>query len=300
MKNIFSGFGIIVLVALVVLGSQALYTVQENEQVIVTRLGEPVRIIDQPGLQFKTPVAETAVYLEKWNLEYDIQKGRELEIIAANEERLIIDAYVRYKISNPLEYFEAFNRGSANWVDLKRTGEGRIGTVLEAALRRALGEVTINEIITTKRAELMQTIQADMEVEAGKFGVSIIDVRIRRADFPDQNADKVYERMKSERLQQAQLIRAEGEEEAKRIRADAAKQVTIILAEAEEESQKIRGRAEGQQIGILAEAYEKDREFFEFYRSLKSYEVTLNDQDTTFVLSPDSDFFKYFKDINGQ
>jgi len=300
MKN---GLLIMIGVALVVVfivARTVFFTVSERQHALVIAFGNPQEVlIDDPGLHVKLPWYDV-VMLDSWNLEYDIRQGQELEIIAANEERLIIDAYVRYRIVEPLMYYEAFKSGSDSWRTLKDTGDARLGSVLNGALRNTLGEVTINEIITTKRVELMQQIQRQVAEEARRFGVEIVDVRIRRADFPDQNAERVYERMRSERQQQAQRIRAEGREQAARIEATAQKERTQILAEAEEQSQRIRGRADRQRNAIYNEAYNRDPEFFAFYRSLTSYEQALQDGQTTIILSPDSEFFRYFENVNGR
>ena len=298
MKNgLLITIGVTLIVAFIV-ARMVFFTVSERQHAIVIAFGNPQQVlVNQPGLHFKMPWYDV-VKLDAWNLEYDINQG--LEIIAANEERLIIDAFARYRITDPLRYYEAFNQGTGNWTDLKEVGDQRIGGLLETALRQALGEVTINEIITTRRVELMQEIQRQMASGARNFGVEIIDVRIRRADFPEQNAQRVYARMQSERQQQAQLIRAEGQEQAQRIRAEAEKQRTQILAEAEEQSQRIRGRADGRRNAVYNEAYSRDPEFFAFYRSLNSYELALNEGQTQIILSPDSEFFRYFENQNGR
>ncbi|MBD0427481.1 protease modulator HflC [Aquisalinus flavus] len=289
----------VALVVVFIVARTVFFTVSERQHALVIAFGNPQEVlIDDPGLHVKLPWYDV-VFIDSWNLEYDIRQGQELEIIAANEERLIIDAYVRYRIVEPLMYYEAFKSGAGNWRTLKDTGDTRLGSVLNGALRNSLGEVTINEIITTKRVELMQQIQRQVAEEARGFGVEIVDVRIRRADFPEQNAERVYERMRSERQQQAQRIRAEGREQAARIEATAQKERTQIVAEAEEQSQRIRGRADRQRNAIYNEAYSRDPEFFAFYRSLTSYETALQDGQTTIILSPDSEFFRYFENVNG-
>lgn len=289
----------VALVVIFIVARTVFFTVSERQHALVIAFGNPQEVlIDDPGLHVKLPWYDV-VFIDSWNLEYDIRQGQELEIIAANEERLIIDAYVRYRIVEPLMYYEAFKSGAGSWRALKDTGDARLGSVLNGALRNSLGEVTINEIITTKRVELMQQIQRQVAEEARGFGVEIVDVRIRRADFPDQNAERVYERMRSERQQQAQRIRAEGREQAARIEATAQKERTQIVAEAEEQSQRIRGRADRQRNAIYNEAYSRDPEFFAFYRSLTSYEAALQDGQTTIILSPDSEFFRYFENVNG-
>lgn len=277
----------------------SLYTVQETHQAIVLRFGEPVGFEGIAGLKMKLPV-EQVVFLEKRNLEYDLQNP--VEIITAAEKRLVVDAFIRYKIKDPLLYYQRLSGGSGDERIMRSNVNRRLRDVLGESMREALGEATVKQITTTNRTQLMRQIQDATASEARAFGVEIIDVKIRRADFLDTNALNVYERMKSDYQQQAQKIRAEGKEEAQKIRAEAEKQVVTILAQAEEESQKVRGGADKERNATFAAAYSKDPEFFAFYRSLTAYETALSNGKgkTTMLMSPDSEFFRYFNDVNGK
>jgi membrane protease subunit HflC len=298
MSNVVRGLLIFLFIVAIVLVNTTLFTVKETQQAIVVRFGEAVRQEENAGLYMKVPFIENVVFIDKRNLEFDMPQA--LPIIASNEERLNVDAFIRYKINDPLAYYEAFRQGTAGFSTIRNVGDERISQLLTTNMRNILGEVEITEIITTKRFDLMREIQAATAAQVSRFGVEIIDLRIRRADFPDENAERVYERMKSEYVQEADRLRAEGDEEAKKIEAAANLDVSRILAEAEEESQRIRGRADGERNAIFNSAYNKDPEFFAFYRSLLSYEEALKDGETTIILSPDSEFFRYFNDIQGQ
>ncbi|MCI5046041.1 MAG: protease modulator HflC [Aquisalinus sp.] len=297
MPNIMRGAAVIILAVIVVVGSQTFFTVNEKQQAIVLQLGDPVFTVTEPGLKMKFPFINDVVFVDKRNLEFDMPQA--VPIIASNEERLNVDAFIRYEITDPLLYYQSFRQGSANFENIRRISDQRLSQLLTTNMRNVLGGVRINEIITTRRTELMREIQTRTALQASRFGVDIIDLRIRRADFPDENAARVYDRMKSEYVQEADRLRAEGDEEAKIITSEADKEVITILATAEEEAQKIRGRADQMRNAIFAEAYNRDPEFFAFYRSLLAYEAALKDDETTIILSPDSDFFKYFNDLNG-
>ncbi|WP_306253216.1 protease modulator HflC [Parvularcula sp. IMCC14364] len=297
MPNIMRGAAIIILAVVVVVGSQTFFTVNEKQQAIVLQLGDPVFTVTEPGLKMKFPFINDVVFVDKRNLEFDMPQA--VPIIASNEERLNVDAFIRYEITDPLLYYQSFRQGSANFDNIRRISNQRLSQLLTTNMRNVLGGVRINEIITTRRTELMREIQSRTALQASRFGVEIIDLRIRRADFPDENAARVYDRMKSEYVQEADRLRAEGDEEAKIITSEADKQVITILATAEEEAQKIRGRADAERNAIFADAYNRDPEFFAFYRSLLSYETALKDDETTIILSPDSDFFRYFNNLNG-
>lgn len=342
-----------------------LFTVNERRQAIVLRFGDPLRVEDTAGLKFKLPI-ENIVYLDKRNLEYD---NPALEIFTVNQERLVVDAFVRYKIIEPLRYYESFRQGGSSQDVLRREGERRLAAVLESSLRRVLGEATDTAIIRDRRAELMLSIRDAMAEEARKFGVRIIDTKIRRADFPQENEDDVYQRMRSERIQIAQRIRAEGDEQARRVTAQADRVETEILARANRTALDIQGQADATRNCIFAGAYEglpvrieetrtadevesgaspgeataaelleeaqsvaptpgdvaaetdisqlrpenaslitcefqpggqrdpERAEFFAFYRSLRAYETALMQGETTILLSPESEFFRYFKDF---
>ena len=296
------GLAVLILVLLFALGS-VFFTVREDQQAIVLQFGDPKRVIeDDAGLYAKIPVAQDVVYMDARNLEFDLD--RPIEIIVANEERLQVDAFVRYIITDPLQYFQRFSQGSRDFRTMQQSFDNRLTAILGEAMREVLGSKRIREIIDTERVETMQTIQNLVEAEARGLGVEIVDVRIRQADLPDANAQRVYDRMISDYNQQAQRIRAEGDERAQEIRAQADKEVVTILAEAEETAQVTRGQADGQRNAIFADAYNRDPEFFAFYRSLTAYEASLKAQEgsgqTTMILSPDDEFFRYFRDVNGR
>ena len=292
--------GLVVVAALI--GSMAFFIVREDQQALVLQFGEPVTTADGnvevfgPGLHLKTPLIQNVIYFDARNLNFDADP---VEVIVANEERLLVDAFVRYQIDEPLRYYAALGRGQDDPRAMRLRFNERIDAVLDDAVRQVLGGVSISDIITTQRSQLMVAIQNNVSQEASKLGVRIIDVRIRQADFPQENALRVYNRMKSEYAEQAAEIRAEGEREAREIRAGAEKEAVQILAEANETSQKIRGMADAERNAIFAGAYSRDPEFFAFYRSLTAYEQALRDGETTIILSPNSEFFRYFNDQSG-
>ena len=299
MGNAMRGLLVILVIGLVIGVNLVCYTVKETHQAIVLRFGEPVGFEEEAGLKFKLPI-ENVIFLDKRNLEYDLLNP--VEIITAAEKRLVVDAFIRYKIKDPLLYYQRLSGGSGDERTMRSNVDRRLRDVLGESMREALGEATVKQITTTNRAQLMRQIQASTAAEAEAFGVDIIDVKIRRADFLESNALNVYERMKSDYQQQAQKIRAEGREEAQKIRAEADKQVVTIIANAEEQSQKVRGEADRDRNAIFADAYNKDPEFFAFYRSLTAYEEALKNGtgQTTMLMSPDSEFFRYFNDVNGR
>ena len=278
--------------------SSVFFTVREDQQALVLQFGDPVRQIkDEQGLFLKTPIAQDVVYLDARNLEFDLTQP--IEIIVANEERLLVDAFVRYVITDPLQYFQRFSQGARDQETMQISFNQRLTSVLSDAMREVLGGKQITQIIDSERVQVMADIQTRVETEARELGVDIIDVRIRQADLPTENAQRVYDRMISDYNQQAQSIRAEGEREAQEITAQADKEVIQILAEAEETSQKTRGQADGERNAVFAAAYNKDPEFFAFYRSLTAYEESLRQGDTL-IISPNSEFFEYFEDVEGR
>lgn len=274
----------------------SLFTVEEHEQAIVFQFGEAKRIENpwgaepNAGLKIKTPFIENVVYLSRRNLEVDL---RPVELLAADQERLIVDAFVRYRITNAIRFYEKLRN--------ERGAQDQLQAIFDSTLRDVLGRVDSPEIISGRRSELMAEIQsvADAVAEAEDLGIDIIDVRIKRADLPRENYDRVFKRMVSQRNLKASLFRAEGEERAQEIRATAEKQATVIRAEAQRQAEIIRGEGDKQRNAIYAEAYSKDPEFFAFYRSMEAYRRGLG-QGTTYVLSPDSDFLGYLDDQGGE
>lgn len=281
---------ILVVGALVVL-SNTFFTVDQRQQAIVLRLGEPVRVINAdkssgPGLKVKAPFVENVIKLDKRNLTLEAEKE---EIIAADQERLVVDAFIRYRISNPLQYYRTLRD--------ERTASDRIERLVNSSLRQVLGSASSNEIISGKRGELMRAAQKDVAARAASssLGIQIIDVRIKRADLPAANQEAVYRRMKTSREQEAAQIRAIGEQQKREITAAADKEVSITLATATEEGEKIRGEGDATRTRIFAQSFGRDPGFAAFYRSMQAYETSLGNGDTTMVLSPDSAFFRYFE-----
>ena len=276
-----------ILVALVILVNSA-FIVPETHSALVFRFGEPKNQYTEAGVKFKIPFAESVSFIDKRNrnLEQD-----QTEIIARNQERLIVDAFARYRITDPLLFYQSVRN--------EQNGEARLAPQIDRAIRAVLGEVTVDEIISTRRAELMLRIRDLLSQSARPLGVEIIDVKIRRADLPQTNSEAVFQRMIAERKQLAQQYRSEGSERANQIRAQADRQVIEITSTAEEEAQKIRGAADGERNAIFAAAYGRDPEFFAFYRSLLAYEEALKQGQTRILLSPESEFFRYFNNLEG-
>lgn len=267
----------------------AVFIVPETHSAIVLRFGEPVGQYSTAGLKFKTPVIESVHRIDKRNRELDQQP---IEIIASNQERLLVDAFARYRVIDPLLFYQS--------VRTEEVGETRLMSLMNQTVRRVLGEVSVDDIVSNRRAELMVRIRDLLGVSARQLGVEIIDVKIRRADLPRQNSQAVFERMITERNQLAQQIRAEGNEAAQQIQAQADRQATEIRAEADEESLKIRGGADAERNAVFAAAYGRDPEFFAFSRSLLAYEEALREGESTILLSPDSEFFRYFNNLQGR
>ena len=274
------------------LGALALYSsafiVHQNEQVLVLRFGEPQPPISTPGLKWKMPFVDTVEYLDKRILDLDTT---EQEVMAADQQRLIVDAYARYRITDPLKFYQ--NIRSEERV------RSVVGPLIESEIRRVLGSTTLQEIVKDKRESLMKEIAKQVNKEGADYGLEVVDVRIKRTDLPQENLVKVFDRMKADRVREATELRAQGEAENNRIRADADRQVTVIKANATQKSDTIRGEGEGARNAIFAEAFGKDPEFFSFYRSMQAYEASMKAGDTRMLLSPDSDFFRYFQNPNG-
>ncbi len=278
----------ILIVAISIVSYMTLFTVHQTQQALILRFGEPRRVITEPGLNWKIPFMDTADFLDKRILDLDSPAQ---EVIAADQKRLVVDAYARYKITDALRYYQSV-RSSVG-------AEAQLSTVFNSAVRRVLGDATFEQIVRDERPRLMRQITAQVNTEAQKFGMTVVDARIRRADLPEENSQAVYRRMQTEREREANDIRARGEEEAQRIRARADREVRVIEAEATRESEVVRGEGDGERNRLYADAYGRDPEFFGFYRSMVAYEEGLSSRDTRMVISPDSDFFRYFKDPLG-
>ncbi len=273
----------------VVITLSAAFIVDQTEQALVLQFGEPRRVIQEPGLNFKTPFIQQVVRFDKRLLDFD---NAPEEVIASDQKRLVVDAFVRYHITDPLKFYQTL--GS------ERALRQRLGSVVNSTLREVLGSVPLNQVVSEKRRALMLEIRDDVRTKADGFGIRVEDVRIKRADLPPQNSEAIYRRMQTQRQQEAAELRAQGSEEAQKIRAEANRLKVVIVAEAEKEAEIERGNGEGEMTRIFAEAFGRDAEFFSFYRSMQAYEAALGTDDTTMVLSPDSDFFKYFGSLSAQ
>jgi membrane protease subunit HflC len=278
-----------VLFAAVVIGYSAVFAVNQTEQVLVVRLGEPVRVVTAPGLNFKAPFVDTVISIDKRIL--DLENPSQ-EVIASDQKRLVVDAFARYRIKDALRFYQSI--GSIQAANIQLT------TLLNASLRRVLGEVTFIQVVRDEREALMGRIRDQLDKEAGAYGISVVDVRIRRADLPEQNSQAVYQRMQTERQREAAEFRAQGGQKAQEIRSKADKEATVIVAEANSQAEQVRGAGDGERNRLFAEAYGKDPDFFAFYRSMTAYENGLKSNDTRFLLKPDSDFFRFFGNPSGK
>lgn len=288
-RGIFGGAGLILLAALAILAFESAYIVDPMEQALVLRLGQPIVVKSDPGIYFKYPLIENAVLIEKRVLDLDSQP---LEIIASDQKRLVVDAFGRYRIVNPLLFYQSVGSVSI--------AEQRLSRVINSAVLGVLGDASFIALVRDQRPELMNRITEQVNAEAQRLGIDMIDVRIRRADLPEANSQAIYQRMQTERQRQAAEIRAQGEQAARRIRAEADRDATVIVAEANKFSEQTRGDGDAAVNKIYAEAFSKDPEFFAFYRSMQAYQVGLRADDTRLVIGPESEFFNYFKDSMGK
>lgn len=286
MNKVIGSLGILVVIAGIV-AANALFTVNERQQALIIQLGEFKREITEPGLNYKIPFIQDVVIYEKRVLNVD-PSGE--EILLSDQKRLVVDAFIRYRIEDPLLFFQT--------VSNEVRAEERMSVFLRSALRSVLAKVPQPDILSAKRVGLMEQIRTIVNEESEKLGIEIVDVRIRAADLPAGVRSNVFRRMESERKQEAALIRAEGEEKALKIRASADRERTVLLAEAEREAQTLRGQGDKEAIEIYAQALGRDPQFYKFYRSLEAYRNSLADEDTTLVLTPDGDFFRFFRDYS--
>ena len=263
----------------------SLFVVKETNQAIVLQFGDPKRIISQPGLQVKIPFIQNVVFIDRRILSLDPAPE---EVIASDQKRLIVDAYARFKIVDPLKFYIS--------VGDERVARSRLATIINSRLRSVLGKQSLATLLSDDRSKQMDIIQTDVNTEAENFGIQIIDVRIKRADLPQANSEAIFKRMQTEREREAKEFRAKGAEMAVTITSTADKEVTVLLANAKKQSEIMKGEGDGQRNKIFAQAFGKDPEFFAFYRAMQAYEKALIGGDTSLILSPDSDFFKFFGD----
>ena len=279
---------LVALAAIIIVGIASTYTVHQTEQALVLQFGEPKRVVTEAGLKFKLPFVQNVVKIEKRLLAYD---GPAEEIIAADQKRLVVDTFTRFKIVDPLKFFQTVNSVEG--------ARGRLGPIVNSSLRQVLGSVPLSSVLTEERAILLKEVTQRVTERSLAFGIAIVDVRVKRADLPDANSQAVYNRMKSERDREAQEFRAQGAEVSLRIRSRADRDKTVLIVEAEKSSQILRGEGDGERNRVFASAFGKDPEFFSFYRAMLAYEIALGGDQTTMVLSPDSEFFRYFGDLSG-
>ncbi len=272
--------------------ANSLFVVEQTNQALVLQFGKPERVEQTPGLKFKIPFIQNVEYYDNRLLDFEAETK---EVIASDQKRLKVNAFVRYRIIDPLRFKQS--------VADERTMRSRLNSILESSLRQALGNVPLSAVISEKRSELMQQIRGLVNDQAkgiktaggaeGGFGIDVIDVRIKRADLPPANSEGIYKRMQTERTRAANQYRAQGAEDAQKIRSQADKERTILLAEARKKAEILRGEGDGSATRIFAESFGQDQDFFQFYRSMQAYKKSLSSKDTILVLSPDNDFLKY-------
>ena len=274
------------IILIVVVVFQSLFIVKEINQAIVLQFGNPKRIITEPGLKVKLPFIQNVVYLDRRVLNLDNQPE---EVIAADQKRLIVDAFARFQIVDPLKFYIS--------VGNERVARSRLSTIINSRIRNVLGQQELQTLLSKDRTKQMALIQEGVNAEAENFGIKIVDVRIKRADLPQANSDAIYRRMQTEREREAKEFRAKGAEMAVTITSTADKEVSVILANANKDSEIMKGEGDGKRNNIFAAAFGQDPEFFAFYRAMQAYEKALIGGETSLILSPDSEFFKFFGNI---
>lgn len=287
--NVIPGVIAVLIVAALIVGYSSLFTVYQTQQALVVRLGQPVRVVNEPGLNVKVPFIDSVIGIDKRILDLEAPAQ---ELIASDQKRLVVDAFARYRIQDPLRFYQTL--GS------QQSADSQLKILLNSALRRVLGEVTFSHVVRDQRAELMARIRDLVDHEATAYGIRVVDVRIRRADLPEQNSQAVYQRMQTERQREAAEFRAQGAQRGQEIRSRADREVTVLVAEATSQSEQIRGEGDATRNQIFADAFNKDPDFFAFYRSMQAYEASLRSNDTRLVLKPDTNFFRYFNDPSGK
>ncbi|BCW88809.1 Modulator of FtsH protease HflC [Alphaproteobacteria bacterium SO-S41] len=283
MRTVLIGFALL-LGSLFFLWNFVFYTVDQTEQAVVVQLGNPVDTVKEPGLYMRIPFLQNVIYFEKRVLALDAPSE---EVTSMDQKRLVVDAFARYRIVDPLKFYQTVNNVNQ--------AEQRLSAILNSNIRVTLAGRTFQAVLSGQRAELMRIIREQTNAEALTLGIEVVDVRIRRADLPQANSQAIFNRMRTDRQREAADIRAKGDQASQEIKSEADKQATIIVAEAQKTADIMRGEGDGERNRIFAEAFSKDPSFFEFYRSMQAYAAAMGSSDTTMVLSPDSAFFQYFK-----
>jgi membrane protease subunit HflC len=269
-----------------VVASSTLFTVHQTQQVLITQFGQPIRVISEPGLQAKIPFIQTVIPFDRRLLDFEAPGE---EVILGDQRRLIVDSFTRYRITDPLLYFQTVGATEAGI-------RARLNSIVQSSLRRVLGNEPLLSVLSTDRTRIMGTIRAQVNEEARRFGIEVTDVRIRRADLPDENTQAILNRMQSERERVAREARAEGAEVAAQVRARADRERTVLIAEAQAQADILRGQGEQDAIRIFAEAFQRDPQFFQFWRTMQAYREAFSEGDTRLLLSPDSEFFRFFRE----
>ncbi|HJP22300.1 MAG TPA: protease modulator HflC [Alphaproteobacteria bacterium] len=279
----------VIVLAIGVVTFSSLYTVHQTRQALVLQFGEPKRVVTVPGMHVKIPFIQEVIYIDRRILAYDAPAE---EVIASDQKRLVVDAYLRYRILDPLRFFQT--------MQTEERGRQRLNTILTSSLRQVLGSVPLATLLTIERSKLMRDATARTDELARDFGITVVDVRVKRADLPEANSQAIYARMKTEREREAREFRAQGAEISQRIRSRADREKTVLIAEAQKRAQITRGEGDGKAVKIFADAFGKDPDFFNFYRTMEAYRESLSGEDTTLVLSPDSEFFSFFRSLSGK
>ena len=287
--NFIGGVIAVLVIAGLVIAYSSLFTVYQTQQALVLRLGQPQAPITTPGLHVKAPFIDTVVYVDRRILDLEAPAQ---EVIASDQKRLVVDAFARYRIKDPLRFYQTL--GSIQGAN------SQLAILLNSALRRVLGEATFTHVVRDQRADLTARIRDLVDHEAAAYGIAVVDVRIRRADLPEQNSQAVYQRMQTERQREAAEFRAQGAQRAQENRSRADREVTVLVAEATSQSEQIRGEGDAIRNQIFADAFNKDADFFSFYRSMQAYEASMKQGDTRLVLKPDTSFFRFFNDPTGK
>jgi membrane protease subunit HflC len=264
--------------------TNALFIVDQTEEALVLQFGQPRRVIRTPGLWVKRPFLEDVKRFDNRLLDFEPPPE---EVIVSDQKRLVVDTYTRYRITDPLLFYQTVNTEVAV--------RARLSAMVNGSLRRVLGNVTLSALLSHERPAIMKQIRDEVSEQGKGFGIDVIDVRIRRADLPEENSQAIFARMVSERQQQAAQYRGEGAEAAQTVRANADRERTIIVAEAQRSAQRVRGDGDAESIRVYADAFGQDKEFFAFYRSMQAYRDALNGRSTSFVLTPGSGFFRFFE-----
>jgi modulator of FtsH protease HflC len=276
-----------VLVAALFVAASSFFTVQQTQQVLITQFGQPIRVIQTPGLNMKLPFIQNVIVFDRRLLDFEAPGE---EVILGDQRRLIVDSFTRYSITDPLLFFQTVGATEAGI-------RGRLNSIVTSSLRRVLAGESLLAVLSADRGRIMGEIRRQVNDEARRFGIEVTDVRIRRADLPDENTQAILSRMQSERERVAREARAEGAEVAARIRAQAERDRTVLLASAEADAAILRGTGEQEAIRIFAEAFERDPEFFQFWRTMQAYRDVFSTGESRMVLTPESDFFRYFREM---